>query len=170
MTKRLFICVFMLSAFFVSLGQRKPCRMVKNLRYILFVSSDSGSKSLIAAAYFNKFAQEHNLNYMAFGRAANLDTNSNTLTAVGLANDSFAVRKWTPKLVHEIDMKIAYKIIDFNSSMPFKDNESLKVEKWNGIPIMNNEFVRNLIVERVKQLIKQLPKLKTSYSYLMPSR
>lgn len=168
MSKRLFICLFMFFAFFVSLGQRKPCRMVKNLRYILFVSSNSGSRSLMAAACFNKFAQEQNLDYRSFARAANLDTNSNTLLAVGLTNDSLAMRKRTPKIVQEIDLKIAYKIIDFDSSMLFKDNESLKVEKWDGIPIMNNDCVRNRIVERIKHLIKQLPKQKTTYCYVMP--
>jgi arsenate reductase (thioredoxin) len=146
----------------VSVGQKKTNHQKITKPIILFVCEHGAARSTIAAAYFNKFAQQQNLDYVAVFRGTDPDTVLTPATQKGLMKDSFDVQNWKPILVSERDMKSAYKIVSFDCKLPIPDSVSFVIEQWNGIPPISKDYdaARNQIVEKVKQLITQLPKLK----------
>ncbi len=162
MPKRITVFFLLLFISFVSIAQKKMRQQKIAKPVILFVCEHGAARSTIAAAYFNKLAQQQNLDYIALFRGTDPDTVLTPSTIKGLTKDSFDVQSWKPILVNEQDIKRAYKIVSFDCKLPLKDSVSFVVEQWNGIPPISKDYdaARNQIVEKVKQLMMQLPKHK----------
>jgi arsenate reductase len=130
---------------------------------ILFVCEHGAARSTIAAAYFNRLAEERGLNYRAIFRATNPDSTLTPATITGLKEDGFNINNWTPKLVSQMDMNSASQIVTFDCNLP--DSLSKPVTQWNGIPPISKDYVlaRDQIVERVQQLIKELAEKRKTY-------
>jgi arsenate reductase (thioredoxin) len=160
MRKRITSFFLLLFVSFISVGQKKMRQQKIAKPVILFVCEHGAARSTIAAAYFNKLAQQQNLNYVALFRGTDPDTVLTPGTIKGLTKDSFEVQNWKPILVNEQDIKRAYKIVSFDCKLLNQDSASYAIEQWNGIPPISKDYdaARNQIVEKVKQLIAQLPK------------
>ena len=155
------ISIFLFFAFF-AVGQKPVEKNRDAKKIILFVCEHGAARSTIAAAYFNKLAKEQGLKYVAVFKGIDPDTVLTPGTAKGLVKDSFDISGWTPKLVLDQDIKDAYKIVTFDCKLPTKDSSFIPVEQWNGIPPISKDYnvARNEIVEKVNELITQLPKAK----------
>jgi arsenate reductase (thioredoxin) len=151
-------CLFFFFALFAT-GQKTSEKNKGSKKIILFVCEHGAARSTIAAAYFNKIAKEQNLNYVAVFKGTDPDTILTPGTEKGLLKDSFDIKGWTPKLVSNQDIKGAYKIVTFDCKLPMQDSTSISVEQWNGIPPISKSYdtARNEIVEKVNQLVSQLP-------------
>ncbi|HKC37012.1 MAG TPA: hypothetical protein VKB95_13150 [Chitinophagaceae bacterium] len=123
---------------------------------ILFVCELGAARSTIAAAYFNKLANEQGLNYQAIFRATNPDPALKPATIKGLTEDGFDISNQAPKLVSQTDINSASQIVTFDCNLP--DKLSKPVTQWNGIPPISEDYnlARNQILEKVKQLINEL--------------
>lgn len=126
-------------------------------KIVLFVCTHGAARSPIAAAYFNKAAQEKGLNYKAIFRATEPDSALTPETENGLASDNFNTEGWIPQLVSENDVKAADKIITFDCTLPL---ENISPEQWNGTPSISKDYgiARDRIVEKVDQLVESLAK------------
>ena len=144
----------------LAVGQKTADKSKDTKQIILFVCEHGAARSTIAAAYFNKLAKEKGLNYIAVFKGTDPDTVLTPGTAKGLVKDSFDISGWTPKLVSPQDIKDAYKIVTFDCKLPTQDSLSIPAEQWNGIPAISKDYniARNEIVEKVNQLITELPK------------
>jgi arsenate reductase (thioredoxin) len=151
--------IFFLLALF-AVGQKTAEKNKDSKKIILFVCEHGAARSTIAAAYFNKLAKEQGLYYIAVFTGTDPDTVLTPGTAKGLIKDSFDISGWTPKLVSGQDIKDAYKIVTFDCKLPTQDSVSIPAEEWNGIPAISKDYniARNEIVEKVNQLITELPK------------
>ncbi|MBI3579738.1 MAG: hypothetical protein HY089_10050 [Ignavibacteriales bacterium] len=137
-------------------------KSTKSKPIILFVCEHGAARSTIAAAYFNKMATERGLNYQAAFRGTDPDTSLTPDTKNGLTQDGFDVHIWKPMLVSNQDITNASQIITFDCTLPDSDSITKRVEQWNGIPPISNDYriARNAIIEKVKGLITDLSKHK----------
>lgn len=128
---------------------------------ILFICEHGAARSPIAAAHFNKLAEEQNLNYTAIFRGTDPNDALTTGTEIGLKNDGIDTNGWTPTRVSQNDINDAYKIVTFDLILPASE-EVIPVEKWDGTPPISQDYdiARDMIVKRVNQLIGVLPKSK----------
>lgn len=126
---------------------------------IVFVCTHGAARSPIAAAYFNKIAKEQNLNYLAVFRGTEPDSVLTTGTIIGLLKDDFEISNWKPEIVTKNDIETADRVVTFDLKLHF-NNASKEIEQWNGTPSISKDYdqARDIIEEKVKQLIKALPK------------
>ena len=127
-------------------------------RLIVFVCEHGAAKSIIAAAYFNKFARERNLELHAIARGTHPDSELSPITVAGLYKDGLTPNEFVPKTLSVADIKSAQQIISF-CELPEKYQNQGIIEKWNDVPPVseNYEKARDVIVAKLHQL-----KLKSS--------
>jgi len=88
---------------------------------ILFVCEHGSAKSVIAAAHFNRLAEERALPYRAIARGINPDSEIPEQVRVNLANDRLDVLTWEPRKVTEKDVREAAGVVTFGCRRPFPD-------------------------------------------------
>ena len=127
---------------------------------ILFVCEHGAARSTIAAAYFNRLAEEQGLNYRAIFRATNPDSILMPAAIRGLTEDGFEISNWIPKLVSQTDINNASEIVTFDCHIPAADSSPKPRVNWNGIPPVSKDYnlARDQIVEKVQELIDDLAK------------
>jgi arsenate reductase len=126
---------------------------------ILFVCEQGTSKSMIAASYFNKLAEERNLLWRAEGCGTNpADTIPNKVLD-GLASDRVQIVSTETKRVQQADIDKANKVILF---YPLPENLKAKgkTSLWSNMPAVSDDYdkAREAIVLKVKTLIDSLAK------------
>src|SRR5687767_14100965 len=78
---------------------------------VLFVCEHGAAKSVIAAAYFDKFARQRGLKYQAVSRGTTPDPTISPVTKKGLEEDGVETAVVTPTLVTQNEMDEASQII-----------------------------------------------------------
>jgi arsenate reductase (thioredoxin) len=129
-------------------------------RIILFVCEHGAARSTIAAAYFNKLAKENGPAYKAVFRGTDPGSTITPGTKQGLIKEGFDIDGWQPQPVTESDINAASVIITFDCVLPVKVPLGKPVHQWNGIPPISQDYEisKEQIVEKVKALIKTLPR------------
>ena len=138
----------------VASGQDK-----QQTRTILFVCEHGSAKSVIAAAHFNRLAEEHALPYRAIARGINPDSEIPEQVRVNLANDRLDVATWKPQKVTEKDVREAARVATFGCRLPFPDRLAAgKLMDWQDVPSTSEDYerARTIIVNKVDALIKTL--------------
>ncbi len=80
---------------------------------ITFVCEHGAAKSIIAASYFNKLANEKRLNIQAIARGTNPDEVLSPKAIQGLAEDGLQATESVPQKLLTEEVKSAQKIITF---------------------------------------------------------
>jgi protein-tyrosine-phosphatase len=127
---------------------------------ILFICEHGAAKSVIAAAYFDKLAQERRLNYRAVFRGTNPDAAIAPVAEKGLAQDGLKTQGWKPQLITKKDMDAAAAIVTLGCALPGKEAVAEKVAAWEGVPSPSENYTatRDDIVKRVQRLVDELAK------------
>jgi protein-tyrosine-phosphatase len=122
---------------------------------IIFVCEHGAAKSIIAAAYFNKFARERNLGVHAIARGTQPDSELSPITVAGLYRDGLTPNESIPQKLSTADIESAQKIISF-CELPGEYKKKVIVEQWNDIPAVSNDYekARGVIVAKLHELIK----------------
>jgi len=131
----------------------------QRIQTILFVCEHGSAKSVIAAAHFNRLAEQRKLPYRAMARGINPDPEIPQQVRLDLAKDGLDVANWKPALVAEKDVREAVRVVTFGCRVPFSEKTTAgKVVDWQGIPSTseNYERARTTIVEKIDALIKTL--------------
>ena len=125
---------------------------------ILFICEHGAARSTIAAAYFNKIAQEQGLNYRAIFRGTNADSVIRPAAQKGLLKDGFDVLAWKPMPVTKDDIENAYQIITVDCLLPGKESTTKRIIQWNGIPAISKDYniARDSIVKKVQAYVAEL--------------
>jgi arsenate reductase (thioredoxin) len=127
---------------------------------ILFVCEHGSAKSMIATAYFNKFAKENNLPWEAFSSGTDPDKEISPKTKQLLEKDQLYDKNLKPHKLAQADVSSADQVIMFYSvpaNISVKDN----TQYWLGINAVNGDFqkLRDEIVSKVvSPLIDSLKK------------
>jgi arsenate reductase len=122
---------------------------------IVFVCEHGAAKSIIAAAYFNKFAQERNLRLHAIARGTHPDEELSPITVAGLHEDGLTPNESVPQKLSAADIESAQQIVSF-CELPEEYQKKVFSEQWNDIPPVseNYEKARAVIVAKLNQLMK----------------
>ena len=125
-------------------------------RMILFVCEHGAAKSILAAAYFNKFAREMGLDLRAIARGTNPDEELSLRAVEGLSEDGLTPTETVPRKLTQAEIESAQRLIAF-CELPIEYRQTI-VEHWDDIPPVseNYEKARDAIIERIDHLIRQL--------------
>lgn len=121
---------------------------------VLFLCSHGGAKSVIAASYFNRLAEEHALPYAA--TAASTEDPYETVpepVADFLLDDGYDVRRFTPRSVEARDVSNATMIVAIGCELP-----GAQVERWEDVPAASDDLAGSAAAIRrhVEALIQEL--------------
>lgn len=128
---------------------------------VLFVCEHGAAKSIIAATYFNKLANEKGLNLRAIARGTNPDEALSPKTVNGLIEDGLQQTETTPQKLTSADIASAQLIITFCNLSNEEYQQIVEVNHWNNVPPVseNYQIARNAIVENLNQLIAEITDL-----------
>src|SRR5215467_808387 len=97
-------------------------------RTIVFVCEHGAARSVIAAAYFNRFAAERHLPYHAIARGTSPQEELSVATVKGLEADGIPFERAKPRPLTEADARDAARLMAF-CPIPDKFARALKVEE-----------------------------------------
>lgn len=122
---------------------------------IVFVCEHGAAKSVIAATYFNKLADEIGSGLRAIARGTNPDQELSSQALHGLLEDGLTPVESFPHRLTVEDIQSAHRVISFCELPP--EYQQTNVELWDGIPAIseNYEKARDAIIERIRQLLNQ---------------
>ncbi len=152
MLKKICLLIIVAAVFFT-------CESAKDSKEIVFVCTHGAARSPIASAYFNRLAEENNLNYHAVFRGTEPNKALSKETISGLTKDGFETSNWNPEKVTAEDVEGAYKVVTFDCLVPSKRSSDVTIE-WNGTPSISKDYnaARDAIKGNVEQLIEDLKK------------
>ena len=121
---------------------------------IVFVCEHGAAKSILAAAYFNRFAKEIGSDLRGIARGTNPDPGLSEETVKGLAEDGLTPTETVPQRLTESDVQSAQKVIAF-CDLPEKYQQQAVIERWDFIPPVSQgyEKARDVIIERIRQML-----------------
>ena len=124
---------------------------------ILFVCEHGSARSVIAAAHFNRLAEQKRLPYRAIARGINPDPEIPQQVRVNLAKDGLDVTAWKPQLVADKDVREAERVVTFGCKLPFPEKITAgKLVDWRDIPSTSEDYerARTMIVNKIDALIR----------------
>jgi arsenate reductase len=123
-------------------------------KIVVFVCEHGAAKSIIAASYFNKLANETNSGLRAIARGTNPDQEISPKTMLGLSNDGLAPTESTPQKLSLADLKSAQRIVTF-CELPMEYHNKVAIEQWDDIPPVSEDYekARDAIIARLYLLI-----------------
>ena len=108
---------------------------------ILCLCTRGGAKSVIAAAYFNRLAEEGQLPYVAVAAAAEEPYASvPEPVAELLQRDGFDVHGFEPRRVEADALHSAAKVISIECEVSALDVPPSVVEQWNDVPNVSDDL------------------------------
>ncbi|HEX7807202.1 MAG TPA: hypothetical protein VF608_00690 [Thermoanaerobaculia bacterium] len=122
---------------------------------ILFLCPYGGAKSVIAASYFNRIAQQHALPFVATAAAAEEPYDAVPApVAEFLHRDGFDVRAFQPRRVEDRDVRDAAEVIAIDCATM----TSADVERWDDVPKVSEDLPASAAAIRrhVDELIEEL--------------
>jgi arsenate reductase (thioredoxin) len=122
---------------------------------IIFVCEHGAAKSIIAAAYFNKFARERNLQFHAIARGTHPEQKLSPPALAGLKEDGLTPAESVPQKLSVADIESAQKIVSF-CELPQQYQKKVVIEQWNDVPPVgeNYEKARDMIIAKLKAMMK----------------
>lgn len=124
---------------------------------IVFVCEHGAAKSIIAAAYFNKLAQEKNLGLHAIARGTHPDSEFSSKAITGLRDDGLTPTEVVPQKLSLADVESAQRIITF-CELPAEYQPKVSVEHWENVPPVSENYgkARDAILERLNRLMNRI--------------
>jgi len=124
---------------------------------IVFVCEHGAAKSIIAAVYFNKLANETKSSLRAVARGTHPDQELSPKTIVGLRADGLMPTETTPQKLSLTDIETAQTIITF-CDLPEEYQNKVVIEHWNNVPPVseNYEKARDVIIAHLNQLMNTI--------------
>src|SRR5215470_9874018 len=129
----------------------------QQMQTILFVCEHGSTKSVIAAAHFNRLAEQRGLPYRAVARGLNPDSEIPQQVRLNLAKDGLDVATWKPQQVAEKDVQEAARVVTFGCRLPFPATIAAgKLVDWADVPSTSEDYqrARTAIVKKIEALMK----------------
>ena len=124
---------------------------------IIFVCEHGAAKSIIAAAYFNKFASERGLELQAVARGTNPDNELSPNAIAGLGKAGLTLTDSIPQKLTLADVESAQRVVSF-CELPEEFQKETIIEQWDNIPPVSENYqkAQDAILERLKSLMEEL--------------
>ena len=126
-------------------------------KIVIFVCEHGAAKSVIAATYLNKFAQEKGLRIQVLARGTSPDAGLSGYAVAGLLADGLIPNLFIPQKLSAEEVEAADRVIafcDLTDVDPVKNN----IEYWDSVPAVSEDYAkaRDIIVAKVRAVIKDL--------------
>ena len=127
---------------------------------IVFVCQHGAAKSILAAAYFNRLAEELGLDTKAVARGTNPDKEIAESTLARLSKDGLTPTESKPQKISLADIRSAKYLISL-CELPAEYAGETVVEQWDGIPAVSENYdqARDAILDRINLLINRIRRL-----------
>lgn len=124
---------------------------------VLFVCEHGAAKSIIAAAYFNRLAQEQNRNVCAIARGTHPDPELSLKAVAGLQADGLTPTESVPTKLNPGEIEPAQRVISF-CELPEALDQNAPIDYWLDVPPVSGNYQtsRDAILARIHKLIEQL--------------
>lgn len=124
---------------------------------IVFVCEHGAAKSIVAAAHFNKLAEEQHLAVRAIARGTNPDKDIAPKAVQGLQADGLVSTESAPTKISQADLVGAQRVITF-CVLPDDYAGKVRVEHWDDdLPVSQDyDKARTRMVERIRLLLEEL--------------
>jgi arsenate reductase len=130
---------------------------------VLFICEHGAAKSIIAAAEFNKMAEQRGLPHRAIARGTNPDPSFSPATVSGLRKDGLPEPKGKPQMVTAADVNRANRVVTLGCKLPNSVAKPTKTVDWNDIssPGKDYDSARTDVVRHLEQLLDELSREKS---------
>ncbi len=126
---------------------------------VLFMCPYGGAKSVIAASYFNRVAEQEKLPFVAVAAAAEEPYDAVPANVADyLAEDGVDVRAFKPRHVEAAELESAVKVVSIDCDLAKVDTRGVKVEEWTDVPKVSVDLPGSATAIRrhVEALVKEL--------------
>jgi arsenate reductase (thioredoxin) len=122
----------------------------------VFVCEHGAAKSIVAAAYFNRFATQMGLDLHAVARGTNPDKALSPQVVRGLSEDGLTPAESVPQKLTEADLQSAQQVIAF-CDLPVEYQQPALIERWDHIPPFGENYAqaRDAIIRLIRQMLNQ---------------
>jgi protein-tyrosine-phosphatase len=120
------------------------------------VCEHGAAKSVVAAAYFNHFAQKRGLRTYAVARGTHPDEALSPQAVQGLGEDGLQVSDSVPQKLTQADLQCVKRVVTF-CQLPEEYQPPKLLERWDDIPAMSQDYeqARDAIVERILRILNE---------------
>ena len=125
---------------------------------VAFVCLHGSAKSLIAAAYFNRLARQHGLDFAATTSGPEPDAEVPSNVIEGLRNHAIDVGGYRPTMISAAGLADADLIVSFACDAGMRLAPDRPVERWDECPAVSDDFETawRFITSRVERLFRRL--------------
>jgi arsenate reductase (thioredoxin) len=125
---------------------------------ILFLCPHHAAKSVIAAAYFNRLAAQHGLNFVADSAGTEPDERVSPAIAAMLEAEGIDVWGHQPRQVQADELNAAARVISMGCALADLETAPERVENWDDIPMVSQDLpgARDAILRHVEALAAEL--------------
>jgi protein-tyrosine-phosphatase len=125
---------------------------------VLFLCPHNAAKSVIAAAYFNRLAQQSGLPLVADSAGTEPSTVVSPTVATMLLAEGIDVTHFQPRHVTQEELIQAYRVISMGCTPEELNSVPERVAQWSDVPMVSQDLygARDAIRTHVKELIAQL--------------
>ena len=129
---------------------------MENHPTIIFVCEHGAAKSVIAAAYFNRFAAQTGSDLRAMARGTNPDKELSPQAIQVLKEVGLTPTESFPQGLTAEEIQSAQRVVAF-CDLPAEYHQAMVIEHWNDIPAVseNYEKARDAIIERIHQMLSK---------------
>lgn len=132
-------------------------------RTILFICPHGAAKSVLAAAYFDRMAQRHGLDFRAAFAGVEPDDALSPRVVAALRAEGIHVSGPQPRRVRPEDLAGAHRVISLGADLSWLPGRLAIVEHWDDVPpaSQNLEATRAAIQGRLETLVDDLMGMKS---------
>jgi arsenate reductase (thioredoxin) len=126
-------------------------------RIIVFVCEHGAAKSIIAATYWNKYAQQQGVRIQGLARGTYPDIALSGYAAAGLLEDGLIPNQLTPQKLLPEEVSAAERVIAF-CDLREVDSKKTNIEYWENVPAVSEDYgkARDIIVANLQAMMKDL--------------
>lgn len=124
---------------------------------VLFLCPHGAAKSIMAAAYFHKLADQKGLTVRAIAAGTDPSAEASPFVVELLAKEGIDVSSMVPQRVSHDQMANASRIISLGCDLDSLPPSKTRIEQWDDVPPPSQDLMaaRNSIYAHVLQLVAQ---------------
>ena len=121
---------------------------------VIFVCEHGAAKSIVAAAHFNRLAEQLGLGLRAIARGTNPDQEISAQTIQGLSEDGLFPTESTPQKLTEAELNTAQHVVTF-CELPSEYRGRVNVERWDDVPLVSENYkkARDVIIDHIRRML-----------------
>jgi arsenate reductase (thioredoxin) len=125
---------------------------------ILFLCPHGAAKSVLAAAYFNRLAQQHGLPYQADAAGTEPDEQVSPKVVGMLHEEGIDVSQHKPRRVTQTELENAYAVVSMGCALSDLETMPKRIEQWLDIPMVSQDArgASDIIRGHVEEIIASL--------------